>query len=131
MTDQHDVLDDSAAVLPFPAQTPPAPYYAVIFSSTRTEGEEADRGYSAMADRMVELARDMPGFLGIESVRDELAGEQGRPGITVSYWSSLEAIREWKNQAEHLAAQKMGREQWYASYHLRIAKVEYDYGFVR
>lgn len=128
MADQHDVLDDSAAILPFPAQTPPAPYYAVIFSSTRTDG---DNGYGAMADRMVELARDMPGFLGIESVRDELAGDQGRPGITVSYWSSLEAIREWKNQSEHLAAQKMGREQWYASYHLRIAKVEYDYGFVR
>ena len=128
MADQHDVLDDSAAVLPFPAATPTAPYYAVIFSSTRTDG---DNGYGAMADRMVELARDMPGFLGIESVRDEGATEQGRPGITVSYWSSLEAIREWKNQVEHLTAQKMGREQWYATYHLRIAKVEYDYNFLR
>lgn len=128
MADQHDVLDDSAVALPFPANTPTAPYYAVIFSSTRTDG---DNGYGAMADRMVELARDMPGFLGIESVRDELAGAHGRPGITVSYWSSVEAIREWKNQADHLAAQKLGREQWYASYHLRIAKVEYDYGFVR
>ncbi|KHK53542.1 antibiotic biosynthesis monooxygenase [Ralstonia sp. A12] len=128
MADQHDVLDDSAMVLPFPAQTPTAPYYAVIFASTRTDG---DNGYGAMADRMVELARDMPGFLGIESVRDEAATEQGRPGITVSYWSSLEAIREWKNQVEHLAAQKMGREKWYETYHLRIAKVEYDYGFER
>lgn len=128
MADQHDVLDDSASVLPFPAQTPTAPYYAVIFASTRTDG---DNGYGVMADRMVELARSMPGFLGIESVRDELAGDQGRPGITVSYWSSLEAIREWKNQSEHLAAQKLGRDQWYASYHLRIAKVEYDYGFER
>ena len=128
MADQHDVLDDSAVVLPFPAQTPTAPYYAVSFSSTRTDG---DNGNGAMADRMVELGRSMPGFLGIESVRDELAGDQGRPGITVSYWSSLEAIREWKNQSDHLAAQKLGREQWYASYHLRIAKVEYDYGFER
>ncbi|MFP3890266.1 antibiotic biosynthesis monooxygenase [uncultured Ralstonia sp.] len=128
MADQHDVLDDSATVLPFPANTPVAPYYAVIFSSTRTDG---DHGYGAMAERMVELGRDMPGFLGIESVRDEAATEQGRPGITVSYWSSLEAIREWKNQTEHLAAQKMGREQWYAAYHLRIAKIEYDYNFVR
>ncbi|MDE2201508.1 MAG: antibiotic biosynthesis monooxygenase [Burkholderiaceae bacterium] len=128
MADQQDVLDDTAAILPFPAQTPAAPYYAVIFASTRTDG---DNGYGAMADRMVELARGMPGFLGIESVRDELAGEQGRPGITVSYWSSLEAIREWKNQTDHLIAQKMGRDRWYAAYHLRIAKVEYDYGFVR
>ena len=128
MADQHDVLDDSAVVLPFPAQTPTAPYYAVIFSSTRTDG---DNGYGAMADRMVELGRSMPGFLGIESVRDELAGDQGRPGITVWDWSALEAIREWKNQSDHLAAPKLGREQWYAAYHLRIAKVEYDYGFER
>ncbi|AMP68524.1 antibiotic biosynthesis monooxygenase family protein [Ralstonia solanacearum] len=125
---QHDVLDDSAAVLPFPARTPHAPYYAVIFSSTRTDG---DHGYGAMADRMVELARTMPGFLGIESVRDEAAVAQGRPGITVSYWSSLEAIHEWKNQAEHRVAQQQGRDQWYAAYHLRISRIEYDYGFVR
>lgn len=98
---EHDVLDDTAAVLPFPAHTPHAPYYAVIFSSLRTDG---DNGYGAMAERMVELARTMPGFLGIESVRDEEALTQGRPGITVSYWSSLEAIHEWKNQAEHRVA---------------------------
>ena len=126
--DQHDLLDDSSVVLPFPARTPAAPYYAVIFSSTRTDG---DNGYGAAADRMVELARSMTGFLGIESARDELAGAQGRPGITVSYWSSLEAIREWKNQSDHLAAQKLGRERWYASYRLRIARVEYDHGFER
>ncbi|MDO3621509.1 antibiotic biosynthesis monooxygenase [Ralstonia pseudosolanacearum] len=123
---EHDVLDDTAAVLPFPAHTPHAPYYAVIFSSLRTDG---DNGYGAMAERMVELARTMPGFLGIESVRDEDAVTQGRPGITVSYWSSLEAIHEWKNQAEHRVAQQRGREQWYAAYHLRICKIEYDYGF--
>ncbi|UZF14627.1 antibiotic biosynthesis monooxygenase family protein [Ralstonia pseudosolanacearum] len=125
---EHDVLDDTAAVLPFPAHTPHAPYYAVIFSSLRTDG---DNGYGAMAERMVELARTMPGFLGIESVRDEEAVTQGRPGITVSYWSSLEAIHEWKNQAEHRVAQQRGREQWYAAYNLRICKIEYDYGFAR
>lgn len=101
------------------ASTPKPPYYAVIFTSLRTEG---DNGYSDMATNMVELAAQQPGFLGIESAREEL-------GITVSYWSDLESIRNWKTNAEHLQAQRLGREQWYASFKVRISKVERDYGF--
>ena len=99
------------------AQTPEPPYYAVIFTNHRTE---ADEGYGAMADRMVKLAAEQPGFLGVESVRDGL-------GITVSYWESLEAIKHWKQNAEHKEAQRLGHEKWYASFKLRIAKVERDY----
>ena len=79
------------------ARTPEPPYYAVIFTSTRTA---VDEGYGAMADRMVELASQQPGFLGVESTR----GADGL-GITVSYWSSLEAIAAWKANAEHRVAQ--------------------------
>lgn len=100
------------------AQTPEPPYYAVIFTNQRTE---TDDGYVVMADRMVELAAEQPGFLGVESVRDGL-------GITVSYWESLEAIKHWKQNAEHQEAQRLGHEKWYASFKLRIAKVERDYG---
>lgn len=100
------------------AQTPEPPYYAVIFTNQRTE---TDDGYGVMADRMVELAAEQPGFLGVESVRDGL-------GITVSYWESLEAIKHWKQNAEHQEAQRLGHEKWYASFKLRIAKVERDYG---
>ena len=99
------------------AQTPPPPYYAVIFTSTRTEG---DNGYGAMADRMVELASQQPGFLGAESARNEV-------GITVSYWKDLESIRAWKANAEHLEAQRQGRAQWYSAFTTRIARVERDY----
>ena len=102
------------------AKTPEPPYYAVIFTSERTEG---DRGYGSMADRMVELAREQPGFLGVESVR----GADG-VGITVSYWESEEAIRHWKANAEHKAAQRGGQTTWYADYFLRVAKVERQYG---
>lgn len=102
------------------AQTPEPPYYAVIFTSQRTEG---DRGYSKMADRMVELAQTMPGYLGVESVRDS-AGV----GITVSYWQTEEAIRNWKQNAEHARAQDAGKSTWYSEYSLRIAKVERAYG---
>ena len=100
------------------ANTPAPPYYAVIFTSLRTEG---DHGYGAMAERMVELAAQQPGFLGAESVRDGL-------GITVSYWDNLESIAAWKANAEHLVAQRLGHEKWYAGFKTRIARVERDYG---
>lgn len=99
-------------------------YYAVIFTSTRTNADEA--GYEAAAVRMVELASEQPGFLGIESVR----GADG-VGITVSYWESLEAIRGWRENAEHRQVQAAGRETWYRNFRLRIARVERDYSFER
>jgi heme-degrading monooxygenase HmoA len=102
------------------ARTPDPPYWAVIFSSRRTEG---DRGYAAMAERMEQLAQQQPGYLGIESTR----GEDGL-GITVSYWASEEALRAWKANAEHRIAQETGRREWYAEYTVRIAKVERAYG---
>jgi heme-degrading monooxygenase HmoA len=101
------------------AATPTPPYYAVIFTSLRTEG---DNGYGDMAAAMVELAAQQPGYLGIESAREDL-------GITVSYWSDLESIKNWKLNAEHTQAQKLGHEKWYASFKVRISKVERDYGF--
>jgi heme-degrading monooxygenase HmoA len=101
------------------AKTPEPPYYAVVFSSQRVEGDD---GYDKMAQRMVELAATQPGFLGVESVR----GADGF-GITVSYWASAEAIASWKANIEHLAAQEMGKRIWYAHYELRVAKVERAY----
>src|SRR5437867_13116501 len=102
------------------ANTPAPPYYAVIFTSQLTSG---DHGYDAMAARMLELAAEQPGFLGVESVR----GADG-VGITVSYWTSEEAIARWKQNAEHRVAQEAGKRTWYADYRLRIAKVERAYG---
>ncbi len=101
------------------AKTPPTPYYAVIFTSTQTEKIE---GYAKTAQRMVDLAEQQTGFLGVESAREEL-------GITVSYWESLEAIKNWKYITEHVMARDYGREFWYQSFKVRIAKVERDYGF--
>jgi uncharacterized protein len=102
-----------------PAHTPAPPYYAVTFSSRRTA---IDAGYGAMADRMVELAAGQPGFLGVESAR----GADGF-GITVSYWTSLDAIAAWKANAEHRVAQATGRRQWYQHFEVRIARVERAY----
>ena len=101
------------------ATLPEPPYYSVIFSSLRTQG---DHQYGRMADRMVELAAEQPGYLGVESVR----GADGF-GITVSYWHSLDDIAAWKSQAEHRIAQETGKAQWYLHYEVRIARVERAY----
>lgn len=102
------------------ARTPAPPYYAVIFTSLRTEG---DHGYGNVAERMVELGSQQDGFLGIESAR----GADGL-GITVSYWRDEAAIRAWKQNSEHQRAQHGGQTTWYANYEVRVAKVERAYG---
>ena len=99
------------------SSTPKPPYYAVIFTSLRTDG---DNGYSEMSERMVELAKQQKGFLGIESAREDL-------GITVSYWKDLESIKSWKSNTEHMNAQKKGHNIWYSNFKVRISKVEHDY----
>jgi len=103
------------------AATPATPYYAVIFTSLRTDGEN---GYGKMAEAMEKLAATQPGFLGIESAREGL-------GITVSYWESLESIAAWKQNVQHLVAQERGRETWYEEFKVRVCRVERDYGFDR
>lgn len=101
------------------AKTPKPPYYAVVFTSMRTED---DLEYAEMADKMIDLAEKQEGFLGVESVRNEL-------GITVSYWESLEAIKKWKLHATHTEAREKGRSIWYKAFKVRICKVEHEYGF--
>lgn len=103
------------------AETPTPPYYAVIFTSTRTDG---DNGYEQMAQVMFDLATKQPGFLGLESARDGL-------GITVSYWDSVEAIKAWQRNSSHLIAQQRGRAEWYQAYKVRVCRVERDYAFER
>ncbi|WP_452230443.1 MULTISPECIES: antibiotic biosynthesis monooxygenase family protein [unclassified Lacinutrix] len=94
-------------------------YYAVIFTSTQNKNTE---GYAEMADKMETLAKHQKGFIGIESARNEI-------GITVSYWETLEDIKNWKQQSEHVQAQRKGRQDWYSRYNVRICKVEREYDF--
>ena len=102
------------------ASLPKPPYYAVIFSSRRREG---DHGYAATAQRMEQLVAQQPGFLGVESTRDS-AGF----GITVAYFEDEAAIAGWRDNAEHAAARERGRNEWYEHFELRIARVERAYG---
>ena len=106
-----------------PAITPEPPFYAVIFTSVRTVAED---GYDDTAARMLALAAQQPGYLGVETAR----GEDGL-GITVSYWTSEEAIANWRRNAEHTLARTRGRSQWYDTFVTRIARVERAYNFER
>ncbi len=101
-----------------PAMTQQPPYYAVIFTSVR---HLEDNGYTETAERMLKLASEQPGFLGFESARQEI-------GISVSYWSSLEAIKNWKENTAHREAQSHATD-WYRSFRVRICRVEREYGF--
>ena len=103
----------------FIASTPSPPYYAVIFTSLRMEG---DNGYKEMSDRMNALAEKQPGFLGQETVREKL-------GVSVSYWKTLEDVRNWKQVSEHMVAQQKGKDIWYTAFKVRVCLVERDYGW--
>lgn len=98
------------------APTPPPPYYAVIFTSIRTSG---DKGYADAAQRVLEVARQQPGFLGYEAARHEV-------GISVSHWESLEAIQAWRKHPEHRLVQAKA-DEWYAEFRIRICRVERSY----
>ena len=104
------------------AKAPEPPYYTVIFANQRSLEDE--EGYQVTAARMMELAAKQAGYLGAQSAR----GTDGF-GITISYWRDLPSIHDWKQQSEHLKAQHLGKQKWYASFSLRIAKVERAYEF--
>lgn len=96
------------------------PYYAVIFSSvsSRVDAE----GYAQTAGRMLDLAAQADGYLGVETLG------AGANGITVSYWRDEAAIAAWRNEADHAQARAKGRQTWYKDFRLRVAKVERAYG---
>ena len=100
------------------ANTLQPPYYAVIFTSLRSKN---DSGYDEMAHKMVKLAEQQPGFLGLESAKENIS-------ITVSYWNNLTSIKQWKANVNHIEAQKSGHTTWYDSFKVRISKVDRDYG---
>ncbi|MFI6490343.1 antibiotic biosynthesis monooxygenase family protein [Streptomyces sp. NPDC050564] len=111
----------NAPVAPVAAHEPP--YYAVVFTSVRTEG---DHGYGETAERMGELVKEIPGYLGEDAARTP-----GGLGITIAYFRDLAAIDVWRNHQEHRAAKEYGRAHWYERYTLHIAKVEHSHGFER
>lgn len=125
MSDRRVAPDVSApstgttAPAPVPAHEPP--YYAVVFTSVRARD---DNGYAETAERMEELVKEVPGYLGMDHARTP-----GGLSITVGYFRDLTAIEEWRDDLEHRAAQKQGRAHWYEAYSVHVAKVERGHTF--
>ncbi|MCW8955807.1 MAG: antibiotic biosynthesis monooxygenase [Gammaproteobacteria bacterium] len=92
--------------------------YAVIF---KAEIKKLDRQYSEMAKRMRSLAIDQYGCTEFVSVTE------GKQEMAISYWRDLEDIKQWKENAEHLVAQELGRTQWYRSYHVQVVELIREY----
>ncbi len=95
-------------------------YYAVIFTSKQSENTD---GYAEMAEQMNDFVKKQKGFIGFESVRE------GKNGITVSYWESMEDIRAWSINERHAEAKKGGKEKWYDSFSVKICEVKREYAF--
>ncbi|EGC34557.1 hypothetical protein DICPUDRAFT_88270 [Dictyostelium purpureum] len=102
------------------AKTPKKDYFVCIFTSQKPI--ETNKEYSEMDIKMDELAKSQPGYLGVESTSNNKGF-----GITVSYWESLESIKNWKSNSEHMAAQQYGIKDWYNHYEIRVAEVKYSY----
>lgn len=92
--------------------------FVVIFRATV---KQLDSRYSTTAARMRELALSEFGCLEFTAVTE------GDTEIALSYWPSEAHIKAWKDHPEHRAAQKMGRDRWYSSYSVQIAKISRDY----
>lgn len=97
--------------------------YLVVFTSRLRE--DAD-GYNQASEQMLERVRAQPGFVDAVSVR----GGDGF-GITVSYWVSVESIRQWRADAEHTVIREQGRADWYQFYSIQIARIERNYDWQR
>ena len=95
---------------------------AVIFELTPAEGRFAD--YKRLAEELAHELKDRDGFLSIERFESI-----SRPGhfVSLSFWRDEEAVRQWRNLAQHRAAQKQGRAGIFKSYRLRVAQVVRDY----
>ena len=92
--------------------------YAVIFHA---EIAQLDDEYFATAKQMRELAMTHYGCL------DFVATTEGEREVAISYWPSLDHIRLWKQNSEHLGAQQQGRARWYKSYKVEVVEVIRSY----
>ena len=96
---------------------------AVIFEFEPRAGKKAD--YLEIAGHLYPLVEGIDGFISIE--RFESLKQPGRI-LSLSLWRDEEAIREWRNVAEHRQAQHEGRNEIFSDYRLRIANVIREYG---
>ena len=77
------------------------PYYAATLNER--QDDLRDKNHIAPTDEMVTLATRQPGFLGLESSRDQKGKHK-----TVSYWKDVDAIEEWINVGDKKITHRFG-----------------------
>ncbi|MFM7710016.1 MAG: antibiotic biosynthesis monooxygenase family protein [Ferruginibacter sp.] len=92
---------------------PKPPFIASVFNYYLSDNLE---GYKEYDELTLELAKQIPGYLGYESFKHD-----GR-GSFISYWKDMESVRTWAAHPIHMEAKQKGRT-WYKYYHSIIAEV--------
>lgn len=96
----------------------------VLFRSKLAAGASEEHG--AMAAELVARAQGMPGFVDFTIFR----GTDGED-LLVVHWDSMDALKVWSADTQHIIAKRLGREKWYEYFKVEIAEVTRNYAFDR
>jgi heme-degrading monooxygenase HmoA len=80
--------------------------------------------YTALVDRMNEIAQTMPGYISHKGFYAE-DGER----VTIVEFEHEEGLRAWRRNPEHVAAQKLARAKYYTHYHVQVCTLDRESNF--
>lgn len=89
------------------------PYFAVILTVRLNSAHAA---FEIMMDKMMQVAAQQKGFLGVEQALDE-------ENIHISYWQDRVAIKDWQEHTLNVRASSLGENFWFEAYQLRVVEV--------
>ncbi|MDC1174103.1 antibiotic biosynthesis monooxygenase [Bacteriovoracaceae bacterium] len=95
-------------------------HFAVIFKTQRDL--PIPNEYLEINKKMVQLVTEYGGYVSIDSVMNDTG-----KGISISYWKSLNDIKKWKENIEHLQAQESGKTKWYDYYKVEVCEIIREY----
>lgn len=95
---------------------------AVLFEAQAAPAHQAR--YLQLAAELKPLLADIDGFIDI--VRFQSLTTDGKI-LSLSWWRDEEAVRRWKQNVFHQAAQREGREAIFTYYRIRVAQVVREY----
>ena len=97
----------------------------VVVFEVKPKPGRAQNYFDLAAELRPELEK-IDGFISVE--RFESLTEEGKY-LSLSVWRDEEAVRAWREVAEHQAAQNKGKSEIFADYRIRVAEVVRDYSF--
>jgi len=97
--------------------------FAVIFEVEPKPGRERD--YLDIAAALRPEVEAIDGFISIE--RFESLSHKGKL-LSLSFWRDEDAVKRWREHAEHREAQARGRNEIFADYRITVVSVARQYG---